>query len=495
MTSTGLFATLKDSTTDKIEVCGNTCVVDDSASDADKVVCKLPYLSTSYSASTYEIVKNDVIHAGTWTGTAPDAEIKKLIDGKNMIDMVDSTATDCYFQIAYKPDHVGVLDEVKFFVNRMTSTNKVQIADNLVFQGSNDGSTFTDLWTIDKSVHEGWNSKDFESGSEPAYNIYRFQGKTSGSCRVGEVKLHGIESISSTATSYECTPKLMLDGVATDLEKVTYDAASTPVLTSMSTRFGSVYGGESVTFTGTGFVDAGVATVTIDNIACQTPTATATEITCTIDPKPYVADEPKLEIFVEGKGLVATKGKTFLYVYRWSDSRTWGGDLAPREGEAVQVPKGQHLLFDLDASPKLSFVNVEGSLIFPSHTDPTHLRTFDAHYIFVKGGRMEVGTAEDRYTSKMQITLWSTKFDPNLPIFGNKVIGVNYGHLDMHGIERKITWTDLDVTAEAGATEITLSQMEAGKTLDWAVGEEIVIAPTTYSGRDAEMRKIVSIRD
>jgi hypothetical protein len=31
--------------------------------------------------------------------------------------MEDSTATDCYFQIQYKPDHVGVLDEVKFFIN------------------------------------------------------------------------------------------------------------------------------------------------------------------------------------------------------------------------------------------------------------------------------------------------------------------------------------------------------------------------------------------
>jgi hypothetical protein len=94
-------------------------------------------------------------------------------------------------------------------------------------------------------------------------------------------------------------------------------------------------------------------------------------------------------------------------------------------------------------------VNVEGSLIFPPNKDdPNYHVTFDAHYILVKGGRMEVGTEEDRYTSKITITMWSTKFDPNLPIFGNKVIGINYGHLDMHGIERPITWTDLDVTAD-----------------------------------------------
>jgi len=172
-------------------------------------------------------------------------------------------------------------------------------------------------------------------------------------------------------------------------------------------------------------------------------------------------------IYQEGKGYVATKGKTFLYISRWSDSQTWGGDLAPREGEAVSIPKGLHLLFDIDASPKLSFVNVEGSLLFPSDNDPTHHRTFDAHYILVKGGYMEVGTEENRYTSKITITMWSTKYDPNLPIFGNKVIGVNYGSLDMHGIERKHTWTELDTTVEIGGTSITLTDRTGKDELDW----------------------------
>jgi len=179
-------------------------------------------------------------------------------------------------------------------------------------------------------------------------------------------------------------------------------------------------------------------------------------------------------------------------VSKWSDSETWGGDLAPRDGEAVSIPKGQHLLFDIDASPKLSFVAVEGSLIFPPDSDPNHLRKFDAHYILVKNGYMEVGTEENRYTSKMEITMWSTKYDPNLPIFGNKVIGVNYGSLEMHGIKRAVTWTDLDATADAGATSITLRNKDS-LTLDWAVGEEIVIAPSTFSGRDAEQRKIETI--
>ena len=66
-----------------------------------------------------------------------------------------------------------MLDEVKFFVNKLI--DKSPFVNNLVFQGSDDGENFTDLWTINKAVHEGWNTKDFEE-DRPSFNIYRFQG-------------------------------------------------------------------------------------------------------------------------------------------------------------------------------------------------------------------------------------------------------------------------------------------------------------------------------
>ena len=76
----------------------------------------------------------------------------------------------------------------------------------------------------------------------------------------------------------------------------------------------------------------------------------------------------------------------------WSEPRTWGGDFAPLEGDMVHVPKGLHLLVDVDSTPFLSAVVVEGSLIFPSNPNPNHVRTFDAHYVLVRGGLLEVGT-------------------------------------------------------------------------------------------------------
>ena len=71
--------------------------MDEAASDSTKVVCKLPLVATTYSISNYKVVSPGNIATGTWTGTASDAELKKLTDGRNTVDLSDSTSSDCYF--------------------------------------------------------------------------------------------------------------------------------------------------------------------------------------------------------------------------------------------------------------------------------------------------------------------------------------------------------------------------------------------------------------
>lgn len=119
---------------------------------------------------------------------------------------------------------------------------------------------------------------------------------------------------------------------------------------------------------------------------------TATTITCTTANKPYVADTPSLTINQPGFGNVATAGLVYRYVSLYSNPITWGGDAPPGEGESISIPKGQHLLIDIDTSPKLNAIIVEGSLIFAPNADPLHQRNFDARYIMIQGGYMEVGT-------------------------------------------------------------------------------------------------------
>ena len=128
----------------------------------------------------------------------------------------------------------------------------------------------------------------------------------------------------------------------------------------------------------------------------------------------------------------------------WSLIDTWGGEFLPIEGESVSIPPGLHLLVDVDTTPVLNALIVEGSLIFPPNANPDHVRTFDAHYIMISGGYMEVGTEEFPYTSKLIITMHSNKESPELPIYGNKCIAVRNGILDFHGVPRNPTWAELD---------------------------------------------------
>jgi hypothetical protein len=178
-------------------------------------------------------------------------------------------------------------------------------------------------------------------------------------------------------------------------------------------------------------------------------------VTCTTNKRPGLVDS-SLEITIAGKGKVASQGMVFLYVNLWSADTTWGGEFAPMHMESIYVPRGLNLLVDIDSTPELNAVIVEGALIFVPNADPNHERFFDARYVFINGGLMEVGTEEFPYTSKLTITMHGTVYDPYLPIYGNKVIAVRYGTLDLHGAPRLKTWTLMETTALPGANQITL---------------------------------------
>ena len=149
-------------------------------------------------------------------------------------------------------------------------------------------------------------------------------------------------------------------------------------------------------------------------------------------------------------------------------------------------------MVDVDKVPELSFVLVEGALIFAPNVNPNHQSYFDAGYIFVSGGYMEVGTEEFPYTSKITITMHGDVTTPAIPTYGNKNIAVRNGELHLVGKERKVTWTMLDKTANAGDITITLQSQAVGA-FDWTIGEEIVIASTSFDHNEAETRFITAV--
>lgn len=73
-------------------------------------------------------------------------------------------------------------------------------------------------------------------------------------------------------------------------------------------------------------------------------------------------------------------------------------------------------------------------------------------------------------------------------MFGNKGIGCLECFISIHGKVRQYTWTMLSTTIAAGDSTFTVQDP-----VDWAVGEEIVVASTSFDHNEAERRIITAI--
>ena len=100
----------------------------------------------------------------------------------------------------------------------------------------------------------------------------------------------------------------------------------------------------------------------------------------------------------------------------------------------------------------------------------------------------QVGTEAAPFQHKANITMYGDNSDPEIPMYGNKVIAVRYGTLDMHGKPVSPSWTRLDATAAVGDTHLTLSE-EVG----WAVGDRIAIASSDFDMNHAEEVVITAV--
>lgn len=107
--------------------------------------------------------------------------------------------------------------------------------------------------------------------------------------------------------------------------------------------YGTAFGEDVLTITGTN-LNAVSPTVTIDGIDCLVSSSTLTQITCTTGSRLTLPTKTSFTVKV-GNGIAVIQ-KSFQYVLRWSDPRTWGTDLPPVDGDLVSVPLGMTLLVD-----------------------------------------------------------------------------------------------------------------------------------------------------
>jgi hypothetical protein len=210
-------------------------------------------------------------------------------------------------------------------------------------------------------------------------------------------------------------------------------------------------------------------------------------------------------VLTASDGAVAVHHPSVRYRFldRWSLVNTWRNDEPPIDGDTVIVPDNQVVLLDVQP-PRLFLLMVQGELVFDR-------RDLDltADYIWVNGGRLEIGTEEEPFEQKVTITLIGDFWHAiGIPHIGAKTLAVSnagaashhhaHGHgaaidesehgvLDIHGIPRLRVWTKVAATAAAGDSSI-----EVAEAVDYAAGETIIITSHT-NYRQTEERIVAGL--
>ncbi|HEX6998875.1 MAG TPA: G8 domain-containing protein [Gammaproteobacteria bacterium] len=176
-------------------------------------------------------------------------------------------------------------------------------------------------------------------------------------------------------------------------------------------------------------------------------------------------------------------GAPAVQATKWSDPATWPNNKLPAAGEKVVIAKDKHVILDV-SPPPLGGLSIDGKLTFSNDVD-LELTT---EWIMLHG-ELEIGTPESPHTRNATITFTdNVKGEDVMAGMGDRGIMISGGTLRLHG-DRTHTWTKLAATAEKGATQIEVLDASG-----WRVGDEIVLASTDYSPRQAEVRRITAIQ-
>lgn len=258
---------------------------------------------------------------------------------------------------------------IRYFPS-MSWDNVVNKLYRAAFEGSNDMSNWTKLGTADSDVHSGWNSIKVES--KTAYRYIRMNHNSISQCSLAEMEVYGkiYTTVTVSPTSYP-TNVTYKDGYnsysfSNPLE---FRIDRTPIITSVVPEFGDIFGGYNINLYGS-FLNFGPQSILIDSIPCVVVSSNSTQLSCTVGSRPSnYTGKPSFKVSVNGSS--AFINRSFFYVLKWSDSRTWGVDLPPIDGDLIYVPAGMTLLVDQNTPNLLGIAAQNSTIIFPNDKDIT----------------------------------------------------------------------------------------------------------------------------
>jgi hypothetical protein len=418
------FATSAQGGANAVTICGVAApVVSSTPTSLTLLSPELPTVAANDAHNTY-------LHTVLKGSAAGSASVAAAFDG-------DPTTpfTACSVTVDMGAYLRATVTRLRFY----PKMNDYAVFANSLFRGAVNSSTgpWETVWTAPPltSIMDGWNYIDLglngaSLAGAPRYQYLRWDAAPGSSCTAMELEWVGKPFVVDGAT---CPVAVSVVTPATDFTAAAYantslatnftvSTAATPVITDISPAIGTALGGELIALTGAGFAP-GVQSIVLNGMPCTgVVTVSDSFATCISGVRTEIQRESVLfTVAGSGRALVNDTTTTFFsYLDRWSARNTWLDDEPPGEGDTVVVPAGQAVLVDV-SPPPLFLVMVLGRMVFDKTVPEL---AFDANYILVMGGKLEIGTEAEPYLNKLTITLHGERQTAvEVPGLGAKVLG------------------------------------------------------------------------
>jgi len=176
------------------------------------------------------------------------------------------------------------------------------------------------------------------------------------------------------------------------------------------------------------------------------------------------------------------------FVRFWNDTANWPNNVLPADGDNVSINGNWTMIMNIQPN-NLNYLEIDGDLIIPEQAINI---TLQANYIWIRYGKLQIGEETAKIDdSRVTIQLNGNKDDNTLTIdsmfSGNKLLAVT-GTLQTYVNTPAAEWTKLKSFATAGSTTIDVLTASG-----WAVGDEIVIAPSFTAQTEFERVTITAI--
>ncbi|KAF5406198.1 hypothetical protein PHET_00292 [Paragonimus heterotremus] len=207
-----------------------------------------------------------------------------------------------------------------------------------------------------------------------------------------------------------------------------YSVDESPMVYSIQPLIGGTSGGTRIVIYGRQLESPEGHRVSLGGVDCPVESANRSSIICETKPH-WPPGRYQITIYIVNGGRVYTS-IYFTYVAAWSCNHTWGSGAMPRDGDAVEIPQNHTILLDQNTTKLTMLVINGGTLVF----DPTADVELSAKYIIIHNqGKLKIGSEEMPFMKKATVTLLGHARDPQLPVYGAKVLALRSGEIDIHG--------------------------------------------------------------